>query len=466
MPPISRRRRAELARTAARIRIEGQRRGSSVEAVAAEIVRRLPEMRPLEARRHAYGWTRRQLADAVAEALRARGQADPGLSEARICRWEHNGVRPSQDYATALVEVFGVPPARLGLTESDRDWYRRAHPREQGASMVDHSPLTSVTDSLALQLEVEGPAGGPQTREQAHRALHYFATRYGDYPPAVMAGEVHRCRGLVVAMLARPQADRDRRELRALAGWLSALLGNFVFHASDYSGAHIHLGTGARLGTDVGDVRLASWSTGAQAMVASSQGRDADALELAVQASELASGALQQAQMAAWAELGPLSRMGLAREARDAARRARLRMDATEEDTQSRWGFDHAELHQHLAEAHLALGESGEARRHAETARGLKRTGSGGWAAATAILARARAAERDAGGACALAESILDVVPAGSLRETTRRRLHTLHGDLAADPAPGPAVRTLADRLHALPAHEPIRGSSPEPNGH
>ncbi|WP_420162209.1 XRE family transcriptional regulator [Nocardiopsis sp. CNT-189] len=398
----------------------------------------MPEMRPLEVRRHAYGWTRRQRADAVADVLHARGQADPGLSEARICRWEHNGVRPSPDYAVALVEVFGVPPARLGLTAYGHDWYRRPHPCEQGAPMADHS-LTSVTDSLALQLEVEGPAGGPQTREQAHRALHYFATRYGDYPPAVMAGEVHRCRGLVVAMLACPQADRDRRELRALAGWLSALLGNFVFHASDYSGAHIHLGTGARLGTDVGDVRLASWSTGAQAMVASSQGRDADALELAVQASELASGALQQAQMAAWAELGPLSRMGLAREARDAARRARLRMDAAEEDTRSRWGFDRAELHQHLAEAHLALGESGEARRHAETARGLKRTGSGGWAAATAILARARAAERDAGGACALAEEVLDSVPADSLRETTRRRLHALQTDLAAAPDRRPA---------------------------
>ncbi|GAA1073664.1 hypothetical protein [Nocardiopsis composta] len=94
----------------------------------------------------------------------------------------------------------------------------------------------------------------------------------------------------------------------------------------------------------------------------------------------------------------------------------------------------------------------------------MKRIGSGGWAAATAILARATAAEHDAGGACALAESILDTVPAHSLRETTRRRLHALQADL--DAAPGPAARTVADRLHALPAHEPIRRSSPEPNGH
>ncbi|MDA2804366.1 helix-turn-helix domain-containing protein [Nocardiopsis suaedae] len=465
MPTISRRRRAELARAAAQIRIEGQRSGRTVHAVAAEIVRRLPQMRPLEAHRHAYGWTRRQLADAVVEAIRARGQADPGLSEARICRWEHNGVHPSADYAEALIEVFAVPPARLGLTAPRTAWYGRGHPRAQGVTMADHAPLTAVTDSIALHLEVEGPAGGPQAREQVGRALNYFAVHYGDHAPTLMATEVHRCRGLVVGMLAHRQPDRDRRELRTLAGWLSALLGDFVFSASDYEGALIHLGTGARLGTEVGDARLASWSVGAQSMMTAFRGRDVDALELAVQASELADGPLQQAQMAAWCELRPLARMGRAREARDAARRAQRSMDAADEDPRNRWGFDRPELHQHLAEAHLTLGDSAQARSHAETARRLKRTGSGGWAAATAILARAAAADRDADGAVALADQILDTVPAESLRETTRRRLLTLDADLAADPAPGPAARALTDRLRALPAHSPIQRSSPEPNG-
>ncbi|WP_017625657.1 helix-turn-helix domain-containing protein [Nocardiopsis chromatogenes] len=465
MPPITRRRRAELARAAAQIRVEGQRSGHSVQAVAAEITRRLPQIRPLEAHRHAHGWTRRQLADAVVEALRARGQADPGLTEARICRWEHNGVRPSADYAEALVEVFGVPPARLGLTAPGSAWYRQPHPCAQGVTMADHSPLTAVTDSIVLHLEVEGPGGGPQSREEVYRALEYFATRYGDHPPTVMASEVHWCRGLVVGMLARPQTDRDRRELRTLAGWLSVLLGDFVFSGSDYEGALIHLGTGARLGADVGDGRLVSWSVGAQSMVTAFRGRDADALELAVQAGDLAAGPLQQAQIAAWCELRPLARMGRAREARDAAGRAQRSMDAAEEDPRNRWGFDRPELHQHLAEAHLTLGDSAQARRHAEAARRLKRTGSGGWAAATAILARAAAADRDADGAVALADQILDTVPAESLRETTRRRLHALDTDLAADPVPGSAARALADRLRTLPTHGPIQRSSPEPNG-
>ncbi|WP_039820075.1 helix-turn-helix transcriptional regulator [Nocardiopsis halophila] len=465
MPPITRRHRAELARAAAQIRVEGQRSGRSVQAVAAEIGRRLPQIRPLEAHRHAYAWTRRQLADAVVEAIRARGLADPGLTEARICRWEHDGVRPSADYAEALVEVFGVPPARLGLTAPGADWYRQPHPCAQGVTMADHSPLTAVTDSIALHLEVEGPTGGPQTREQVHRALEYFATRYGDHPPAVMASEVHRCRGLVVGMLARRQADRDRRELRTLAGWLSGLLGDFVFSASDYEGALIHLGTGARLGADVGDARLASWSVGAQSMVAGFRGRDADAVDLAVQAGELAAGSLQHAQMAAWCELRPLARMGRSREAREAARRAQRSMEDAEEEPKTRWGFDRPELHQHLAEAHLVLGDLADARRHAGTARGMKRIGSGGWAAATAILARTAAADHDAEGACALADELLDTVPAASLRETTRHRLYALQDDLATASVVGPASRAFADRLRALPAHVPIQRSSPEPNG-
>ncbi|MDA2810277.1 hypothetical protein O4J56_06460 [Nocardiopsis sp. RSe5-2] len=120
--------------------------------------------------------------------------------------------------------------------------------------------------------------------------------------------------------------------------------------------------------------------------------------------------------MTAWAELRPLARMGLEREARDAARRAQLRMDAAEEDARDRWGFDRAELHQHLAESHLALGDSAQARRHAQNARAIKQAGSGGWAAATVVLARAAAADRDAEGACALADEVLEAVPAASLR--------------------------------------------------
>jgi hypothetical protein len=78
------------------------------------------------------------------------------------------------------------------------------------------------------------------------------AMNYARYTPSILAAEIHRCRTMVVDMLARDQAERDRTELRRLAGWLSALLGDLAFTLSDDVGAHIHLSTGARLGISVG----------------------------------------------------------------------------------------------------------------------------------------------------------------------------------------------------------------------
>jgi transcriptional regulator with XRE-family HTH domain len=465
MARMTRAQRADVVREAARIRFEGQRAGRSVDAVAGEIGRRLP-LSALECRRLAYGWTRSQLVSAVVDALAARGLADPGLSEARVCRWEHGDTSPSADYAEALAAVFGVAPSRLGLAVpagADSAWYRRPQPREQGAALSDHTPLTAVTDSVALQLEVEGPAGGPQTRDLVHRALEYYVERYGDYPPAVIGREVHRCRNLVVGMLARDQTEPNRRELRRLGGWLSALVGNFAFSASDYTGAHIHLGTSARLGGDVGDTRLEGWSLGAQSMVAQFQHRDADAYDLALQARELARDDLRKSQAAAWCELRPLARMGRRYEARDAAARAQRHMEAATED-HGRFGFDRAQLHLHLAEAALDLGEAADGRRHATASQDLKATGSGGWAAATAVLARAAAGRRDAVEAVGLGCAVLDAVPADHLRETTRRRLWELHAELSSADPTGP-VGELGDRLQALAPHVPPARSSPEING-
>jgi len=65
-----------------------------------------------------------------------------------------------------------------------------------------------------------------------------------------------------------------------------------------------------------------------------------------------------------------------------------------------------------------ALGDApAGAASHAGTSAGLKRAGSAGWAAATVVLGRARAAGRDR-------------EEAGGLRETTKERLRHLVADL------------------------------------
>lgn len=326
------------------------------------------------------------------------------------------------------------------------------------------SALTAVADSVQLQREIEGPAGGPATRDQVHQAIDYYAGHYALYTPAALAGEIHRCRQMVVDMLTHPQHDTSRTELRRLAGWLSAQLGDLAFTCSDYAGAHIHLGTGARLGTSIGENRLAAWSLGAQSMVAFFGDRPADALDLAHQAREYADTPLRHAQITAWCELRALAVLGRRSDAEHTAAQAQHHMDAAD-DEPGRFGFDRAELHQHLAESALCLGNIPSTRRHAETAISLKTIGSGGWAAATVILARAHAAENNPADATALASTVLDTVPPAHLRETTRRRLAALDTDLHAERSPAATSHHLRERLRALPAHTPAARTSSEPNG-
>ena len=264
MPRISRARRAELQYRlqyrAAQIRQRGQRAGWDVAIIAEEITRQLPEVKPLEVWRLAYGWSRPQVVAAVSEVYRCAGLDEPGLTSARLCRWEHDAVQPELDYVHALARVYQVSPRRLGIKLSgmvaDSGYGQATQPSAPGAAMADNA-LTAVADSVQLQREIEGPGGGPATREQVQRAVAYYAMHYARYTPSVLAAEIHRCRTMVVDMLARDQRERERTELRRLAGWLSAQLGDLAFTLSDYAGAHIHLGTGARLGITVGDQRLA-----------------------------------------------------------------------------------------------------------------------------------------------------------------------------------------------------------------
>lgn len=468
---INRARRAELVRAAARIRQTGQRADWGVTGIAEEITRQLPELTPLEVWRLAYGWSRPQVVEGVTEVYRQAGLAEPGLDCARLCRWEHGQGQPSMDYAQALSRVYDVPPRRLGLSFSgmlqSSGYGLPTQPCEPGATTTMTDPaLTAIADSIGLHLAEEGHGGGPAAREQVARAVDYYTTHYTRHAPNVLAGEIHRCRRMVIDMLANPQRDPDRRELRRNAGWLSALLGDFAFSSSDYAGAHIHLSTGARLGVAVGDRRLTSWSLGAQSMVAYFQNRADDAWDLACQAQDYADTPLHQAQITAWCELRALAALGRGSDARQAATRAQHRMDVADGDEPGRFGFDRPELHQHLAEAALQLGDTITARGHAEHAITLKTPGSGGWAAATVILARTHAAEHAVADATALAGSVLDAVPAEHLRETTRRRLAALDADLRQEPQPAQASLQFHDRLATLPAHIPAQRTSPEPNGH
>ncbi|MEV2278386.1 hypothetical protein AB0I72_22640 [Nocardiopsis sp. NPDC049922] len=280
-----------------------------------------------------------------------------------------------------------------------------------------HPDLTAVADGVALH----GPGAG--VLDLAERAVEFYAARYGDHPPRVLAAEVARCRSQLI------DGSATSTEVRRVVGWLSGLLGNLAHHTGDVPASLIHFGTAARVGEELGEHRLAGWALGAQSMVVMAQDRHREALELADQAEEFADDALRRAQITAWCRLRPLAALGDRARLDEAVTLARRYMDTADREEPGRFGFDRAEFHQHLAEA-LVRHDPVEAARHAETSIGLKRAGSPGWAAATAILARTHVARRDALGATALGMSVLETVPDGCLRANTRTRLLRLVADL------------------------------------
>jgi hypothetical protein len=204
-------------------------------------------------------------------------------------------------------------------------------------------------------------------------------------------------------------------------------------------------------------------------MTSRAQDRDAEALDLARQAIEYAGTPLRRAQILAWAELPALARLG-GQYRSDAFRvigQAQDQMAADPDGSRpGRFGFDGAELHLHIGEADLMLGSPALAREHAEASRAETRTGRPSWAAATLTLAEAEAARGRESDAAALAHGVLDIVPAASLRQTSRLRLHSLDQGLARTGSADTEVRSLAERIRALPRLVPLGRISDEPNGH
>jgi tetratricopeptide (TPR) repeat protein len=332
----------------------------------------------------------------------------------------------------------------------------------------DGAPLAGLRESIELAMEVEGPSGGQLVREHLRTAVGYYSLNFSAFPPGQLALEVHQTRALTGAMLRKPQSDADRAELRRLAGWLSALVGNLAFVLADHTAAQIHLGTAARLGTAVGEHHLICWSLGAQAMTANAQRRFPEALDLARQALEYADTPLRRAHLLAWGQLRSLVNLGTQHrsEATQVMARAQDEMAADPDGEQpGRFGFDHAELQLHLSEASLRFGRDDEARTHAELSRAAKAVGGPGWAAATLALARAEAARRRFADAAALAAEVLDTCPPGSIRETSRVRLRDLDRELFAAADPGADARDLRERIRHLPALVPVLQLSDEPNG-
>ncbi|MFF8717477.1 hypothetical protein ACF07T_39665 [Streptomyces sp. NPDC015184] len=182
-------------------------------------------------------------------------------------------------------------------------------------------------------------------------------------------------------------------------------------------------------------------------MVARTTGRYDAALAHAERGARLAPAGLARAQLHAWALLPALARLHRADEADQALRTALAELEADPSGTApGRFGFDEPELALHQAEADLALGRHQQARTRAEASAAACPDGTGGWAAATLVLAQAEAAGSPQD-AVQRALHVLDHVPATRLRSTARTRLHQL-----ATTLPTHHATDLTERLNTIPA--------------
>jgi hypothetical protein len=471
--------RAEIQRRARQIRQQGQLEGWSMARIATTILNDEPDLHPLEAWRLAYGWSRPQVIESIGAQYMQDGLAAPAINPSMLCRWEHGDAQPGSEYSKALCQLYRACPEELGLptraptvvvssarlrgSQAENEYARPAdHERDHGRSGGGGHTLTAVRESIEFAVEAEGPGGGPLVRDQLDLGVQYFALHYSAFPPGMLAAEVHRCRGLLATMLGHTQEDVIHTEICRLGGWLSALLGNLVFHCADYAGADIHLGSAAGLGAKAGDNQLVAWALGALSMSARYQDRPTKALELASRAVDYADTPLRRAQAIAWAKLPALAHLHRRGEARDAIIAARREMDADPQGEQpGRFGFDAAELELHLAEAELELGDAAAAAVYAQASLGYTIVGRPSWAAATLTLARSDAQRGRPDQGAELALHVLDTIPIINLRQTSRQRLAGLDDYLAELGQPGAAAADLHERLRLLP---PLGLVPPTPN--
>lgn len=465
MATVTRSRRSQIQREAAQIRMRGQREQHDTARIARAIRVALGEVSALEAWRFALGWSRSQTLAQVAGLYRADGLRPPGLSEPMLCRWEHDaGERPGPEYTVVLSRAYGARPEQLGLVRDPAPYTeglssravirygRPGMPGDAAGSWEGTNPMTTaaglpaVRESLHLAL-LAAPQGDAVTAELAEAAVEHYALNYAKHPPQILFDEVRQARQLLTPVLQTAPATPYTADVQRQVGWLSALLGNLAFHLDDLTGARSHLSAAAAWGERTGEPRLTAWAWGAHSMVARTTGRYDTALAHAERGARLAPAGLARAQLHAWALLPALARLQRPDDADQALRTALTELKADPAGTApGRFGFDEPELALHRAEADLALGRHQQAHARAEASAASCPDGTGGWTAATLVLAQSEAAEQPQD-AAQRAHHVLDHVPAARLRSTARARLKTLTAALPA------THRTdLIERLRSLPA--------------
>ena len=460
MVTVTRERRAQIQREAQLIRARCQQAGHPVERTVTALRTALPEVTAVEGWRLALGWSRAQTVRQVAQAYRDDGLRPPGLSEAMLCRYEHDQDDPGPEYKVMIARAYGARLEQLGWTTRcfacntscatpDTHYGQPGGdgPTTTGAAMTTASGMPAIRESLQLSL-LDTPGGTPAVTALARAAVEHYALNYSKHPPALLLDEVRGSRRLLAGAVSVCTDEQVGSELRVQIGWLSALLGNLCHHLADETGARTHLTLAVDIGERTGVPALTGWASGALAMVANSRQDWRHALDHAAHGLAHAPQGLRRAQLLGWAQLPALAGAGDADQV-DAVLAEADQILETAAEMPGRFGYDLAEHRLNAAEANLTLRRFDRAARIAHESIAAKAENTPGWAAASLVLALAEA--HDGPDTAALrALDVLDRIPAARLRATARSRLARLEHQLRTVSAP--PVLDLRERLRLLPA--------------
>ncbi|MGH3903408.1 MAG: hypothetical protein ACRDTE_04330 [Pseudonocardiaceae bacterium] len=139
--------------------------------------------------------------------------------------------------------------------------------------------VAPVVESVELLRRVEASELGSGTVEQMQELVERLGVDYFTTPPAQFRETVLSWRRYVARLLDGKLTLRERRDLYAVAGWLSGLIAEASLALGDAAGPHC--ATALALAQEAGDTRLAGWVRGTQAQIALYAGDPRDAVAFA-----------------------------------------------------------------------------------------------------------------------------------------------------------------------------------------
>ena len=136
-----------------------------------------------------------------------------------------------------------------------------------------------MVESVELLRRIEASELGPGTVEQMQELVERLGVDYFAMPPAQFRETVLSWRRYVARLLDGKLTLGERRDLYAVAGWLSGLVAEASLALGDAAGPHC--ATALSLAQEAGDTRLAGWVRGTQAQIALYVGDPRDAVAFA-----------------------------------------------------------------------------------------------------------------------------------------------------------------------------------------